>query len=362
MLRLLCTILIGLLMLGSFPEQTQAFDQQTEDEQQIVALVERKQQAVHNQKWSSYRKTIDLHNLNYVQEQKRWFDDAIKYMDPNTFRLQVQSIEKVGVDEYHVGVSETYHKNKRNHRINYMMKAVRTASGFKDGDFPFLSTKEDGITVKYMNESLEDQAHIALDTLKRAMFVFKQKFGWQPKLVEVKIYDRPEMFRHSVKMSLPLWAGGWHEHGESIKFIGGLTDAKTFAAGMVHELTHQMVSEMTRDNAAYWFQEGAAMYYEAHLLPGLHDDHPEQFTSLKVWSVPELEEADLEKLSAKDANRYYLSCYYWFNHLVNRVGEKKLQQIFEELANKPYMNQDSATKKDELNERTSQVLEHVVGW
>ena len=78
----------------------------------------------------------------------------------------------------------------------------------------------------------------------------------------MKLYHEPELFRQMVKPSLPEWAAGWNEAGQSIKFVGALRMDDwegSFASGLVHEVTHKMVSERTGDNAGTTATQGNDM-------------------------------------------------------------------------------------------------------
>jgi hypothetical protein len=331
------------------------------DEKIVRELIKQKEQAVNQKKWQSYLSVLHPAKKMYIQEQKRWFQDAAQYIDAGSFRLKVLSVVRLQKDQMCAWVHQSYTKNGRMYAVKFPLLFLRTNRGWKDADLAFKQLSSDYITVYYSDSSLQDQAHIALDTLNKAVYVFKQRFDWSPVRIEVKLYHDPELFRQSVKPSLPSWAGGWHEAGESIKFIGGLPGPGVFASGLVHELTHQMVSELTNDNAAYWLQEGAAMYYEVHLLPGLHDGHSLEWETKKKMSVSELEQTNLEQLSPREAARYYQTCYRLFSYLMETYGEKQMQKVFSVLRNSPAVDLDSSQKLQLLNRRTGEAVRLVLG-
>ncbi|SEN40688.1 peptidase MA family metallohydrolase [Lihuaxuella thermophila] len=331
------------------------------DEKMVRELVKQKEQAVNQRKWRSYLRLLDPAKKMYIQEQKRWFQDAVQYIDAGSFRLKVLSVVPLNKDQMCVWVHQSYTKNGKMYAVKFPLLFLRTRQGWKDADLAFKQLPSDFITVYYSDSSLEDQAHIALDTLNKAVYVFKQRFDWSPARIEVKLYHDPELFRQSVKPSLPSWAGGWHEAGESIKLIGGLPNSAVFASGLVHELTHQMVSELTNDNAAYWLQEGAAMYYELHLLPGLHDGYSLEWDTEQMMSVSELEHTNLERLSPREAARYYQTCYRLFSYLIETYGDQQIQKVFSVLRKSPPVDVDSSQKLRLLNEKTGEAVREVLG-
>ncbi|MBA4495596.1 peptidase MA family metallohydrolase [Paenactinomyces guangxiensis] len=326
----------------------------------VRQLMKQKEQAINQKNLSRFTAVLSPERKMYVLEQKRWFEDAVQHIDPGSFRLKVLSVFPDREDRLRAWIHQSYTRKGRVYAVKYPLLIVKTKQGWKDADLAFKQISNDSIVIHYSDPSLKDQAYIALDTIKKAVYVLKQRFHWSPKRIEVKLYEDPEVFRQSVKPSLPDWVGGWHESGQSIKFIGGPGDHKLFAAGLVHELTHQMVSELTNDNAAYWLQEGAAMYYEAHLLPGLHEDQWLDYTQQRrPITLVQLEQLNLERLTDREAYQYYLTCYQLFRFLVEEFGEERIQQLFMALQNLPNVDADSSEKIQLLNRRTREALKQT---
>lgn len=267
-------------------------------------LLKTKESAVRERDLKRFLSVIDSNNPFYVQEQKRWFADAIKVIEPTSYRLELLRIDQKQKNQLHIMVRQSYQQNGKRYVVQLPLLIRKTQAGWRESDLAFKQLKSDPIQVFYTIPALEESAHIALDIVKRALHVMKERNHWIAKRVEVKLYHDPEVFRQSVKPSLPFWAGGWHEARQSIKMVVNHRQSKWLASGLVHELAHQMVSELTNDNAAYWLQEGAAMYYEAHLLPGIHEEIPsiEEDQPAK-YSLTELKGMDLEKLPDKEADQ-----------------------------------------------------------
>lgn len=328
------------------------------EEKEMKAMLEQKEQALREKKWLDYRETLDLRNEFYLHEQKRWFQDAVRTMEPGSFQLSVKRIKKLDHQTAIAQIQQQYRMGKRLISFGYPLLLKKTKLGWKDADLAFLVRKKKGITVYYTHPSLQKQAEVALRTLEKAYAQLHKRWGWTTNKVEVKLYDRSDLFRQFVKPSLPTWAGGWHEANQSIKFIGGWGEERLFAAGLVHELTHQMVSELSNDNAAYWLQEGAAMYYEMHLLPRLLVQHPLDQLKRRM-TLAELEQAELEKLSSEEAAQYYLNTYLAFKSLVERRGEGPLRIWLTELSKYPYIDVDSSEKMEEINQRTREAWQRA---
>jgi hypothetical protein len=328
-------------------------------EMKILRLIKQKEKAVNEKKWKLYLHILNSGKPMYVQEQKRWFQDALKVMKPGSFHVHPVCFISLNEKQVKVQLEQTYRSNGEFHRVSFPMLFEDTKQGWKDSDLVFEHLGNQTITVYYTDASLRKLARLAFHSLRKGVEAFRHKYGWNAQRVEVKLYRDPDVFRESVKPSLPEWAAGWHEANQSIKFIAEKVDPAWFASGMIHELTHQMISELTNDNAAYWIQEGAAMYYEAHLLPDYHWVHsvPKRFQPL---SIAELENKRLERLPSDEASRYYLSAYFQFKHLVETYGEMKMKKVLETLKESPYIDVDSDQKIERLNQLTNAALGQVL--
>lgn len=338
MLSIILSLWIALFPSSDINEMKQIFDVQ--------------QQAINTNNLSAYLSTL-YDNEHYKQEQKRWFQDAVSFIEPKTFRIRVKNYHFISKDRYHVEIEQSYRKNNRLYSSVRPVEVKKTKEGWKDADLLSFEVKKGLITIKYSDPSLLDQADRALGILSHVSKVMAEKYLWQPSNIEVKLYADPEVFRQSVKLSLPAWAGGWNEAKQSIKLLVAKSDKASLTHGLAHEYTHQLLSDMTNDNAAYWLQEGAAMFYEAWISkeqPFIDEDfHP--------YTIEQLERLNLEQLSDEEASRYYLSCFIRFKDLVQQYGEKQLAKTFLKLRQYPYIDEDSAVKQQETNKRTKYIFQ-----
>jgi hypothetical protein len=326
----------------------------------IRTLIVRKEQAVNGRNFGRFLDVINRDLPFYVEEQKRWFQDAIRYVDPGTFRLQVLDMAKMDSGTFRVLVRQSWSHQAKRRQVVYPLLIKKTSAGWKDSDLAFAEIGTPVLKVRYTHPAQKQQAELAFSVLSKAVRALHVRYGWTPKRIEVKLYHQPEVFRQSVKLSLPEWAGGWHEANQSIKLVGGLRDSGWFAPALVHELTHQMVSELTHDNAAYWLQEGAAMYYEAHLLPELRAGHSVQvLEKTGPMLLEELKRTRLERLGDADALRYYLSAYVWFRAETEKRGESAWASVFSRLRGYPFLDLDGDEKREITNRLTDEAMKAV---
>lgn len=328
----------------------------------IEELIKEKEMAVNQQDRKRFLQLLNPSLSGYIQEQKRWFDDAIHYMDPNSFRLEIVKLVPGKEHQIYTWIKQSYRKQGQLFTVTYPLLFQETEAGWKDSDLPFYHLAQDQVVVHYTDKRLQVQAAVALDAVTKTVRSLGRKFDWDPQeQIEVKLYGDPEVFRQSVKLSLPDWAAGWYEAGQAIKFVGapGFSE-RVLASGMVHEVTHQMVSQLSGDNAAYWLQEGAAEYYQAHLLPGLKGEVNRKPLST-MWTFRQLEATHLESLPREQTEHYYIHCYDLYRYLVKKYGEEKIAEIFSLLAMTPAIDRDHGDKLTEMNQRTRTAMEKVLG-
>ncbi|SDX55804.1 hypothetical protein SAMN05444487_1252 [Marininema mesophilum] len=330
-------------------------------EKEVNRLVAQKALAVNKRNRQVFLEVIHPKMRTYLQEQKRWYDDAIRWVDPGTYQLKVVSLIPDKVHRVRVLLEQKYSHHGKVSSVKFPVIFQETEKGWKEADLPFYNLRRGSILVQYSDPDLSEKAHISLEAADRGVRVLGRLFGWRPHdRLEVKLYHRPEIFRQSVKLSLPSWAGGWHELGQAVKLIGTATasDSKLFSSSIVHEVTHQMVSELSGDNAAYWLQEGAAEYFQSHLIPGIRSEK-EVHHFKPYWRMSQLEKFNLERLPSKEAAAYYAQCYQFYRFLIEEEGFAKMKRLFSVLKLHPAVDQDSAQKLPLINKRTREALEKV---
>jgi hypothetical protein len=310
------------------------------------------QQAINTNNLPKYLSTL-YSDQHYKQEQKRWFKDAVSFIDPKSFHIKIKSYHFLSKGRYHVEIFQSYRKNHQLYTFIRPVEVIKTKQGWRDADSLAYERKKGSITIKYTDPKFLDQAERSLGILSHVSELMAHKYLWRPRNIEVKLYRDPEVFRQSVKLSLPTWAGGWNEAKQSIKLIIGETDVASLTHGLAHEYTHQLLSDMTNDNAAYWLQEGAAMFYEALVSK----ERPFKDENFHPYTIEQLERLNLEQLPDEAASQYYVSCFIRFKELVHQYGEKRIAKAFRELRQYPYIDEDSAMKQQETNERTDHVFQ-----
>lgn len=354
------TVVILCVALTGFPRAFAQYDGDgTEIETEIKQTVQMQSEAVNKGDWEQFKTFLWESDRPYIQERKRWFEDAVSHIDSGTFRMHIESIAPHKPGLLQVWIRQSYEQDGVRHSVLLPLIYQQTPDGWKDSDLLFHTMSRENVTVKFTDKQLSEQASIALNVAEKAIDAFKKRFNWEPDdPIQIKLYHQKEMFRQSVKLSLPQWAAGWNERGQAIKFVGTVephgTD-DTFASGIVHEITHRVISDLSHDNAAYWLQEGLAEYYQRHLLPGLRLQESEQLQP--HWTFEQLERLNLEELPVREAHLYYLHSYDVVRLFMREYGEKELKEWCEALKMYPEIDKESASKIPELNARTRDAFE-----
>jgi hypothetical protein len=121
-------------------------------------LFAQKEQALKEKNWHMYRATLDEVNQTYLHEQKRWFQDAVRVIEPGSFRLQLLQVKAVGRGTAVVQVKQSYRMGKKAVSLNYPLSLKKRTDGWKDADLAFSVLKHERISVYYSDPALEQEA------------------------------------------------------------------------------------------------------------------------------------------------------------------------------------------------------------
>lgn len=335
---------------------------------EIRQLVRIQEQAIWNGDAAAYMQTIDAGDPHYRQEQVHWYADAASFVRGKTYRRSVKEFLQLRSNHEVVALVEQLVADGRDtFRVQVPIRFRRTQEGWKDADLPFLQIEGTRSVAKVTHRRLLPLAAELLRRAEDARQRLSALYGWRPRHpVTLKLYGDKDWFRQSVKLSLPAWAAGWHEDGESIKLLadgrGFLRDEvkRFYHSAVIHEMVHQMLAELTNDNAAYWLHEGLAEHVTALLDTIPENDALPPVEPGSLWSWPELAAVQLERLPAELAEQYYRQARLVVAYLLDCYGDDALRAVFAKLREHPRMPESTAEKQDLLHLRTVQALEDVL--
>lgn len=325
----------------------------------IGQVVIQRQDAVLKRDREAFLRTVDAGNATYLVEQGHWFDDAARTV--KAFSLQVRDVKVTAPDLAQVSLTEAFTlTGGEQHSFDYQA-VYRLCDGFwKASDYAFDELHQDQVTVRHWDRP--NAAKGALQDELANLVWLTQTFGWQPASdLVIKLYPERDPFLYSIKPSLPTWVGGWNEAGEAIKFRAP-RDVPPDADGLLHESTHHMLSEMTNDNASYWFQEGLAGWTPGARAGKFDMNRLRQRLGGPLrWTLPELEAQDLESMEGPDVGAYYAEAFLVVKYLMDTYGLDRFKAITAELAKHPANPMTAAEKTSETNQLTRAALEKALG-
>jgi hypothetical protein len=340
----------------------------------IDQMFQMKEDAVNKRNEEQFLSLLHNKNSKYMKEAKNWYRDAIKYADSGSYQLRIIKVRPLDKGICRVTLKQSYRKNGKSFHLVFDTLVIRDKQNWLDSDVFFHEINQNNVIVKFSDPGLETMAQGGAIILNKFVANFNEKFGWTPhQKLELKLYNKSELFRQSVKLSLPEWAVGWNEYGESIKFVGDDGyDKKLFFSGLKHEVTHQMLGEMTNDNAAYWMHEGLATYYEVQFIKNetgkkevrqeevIHKEEKLELPRPR-WTIQEMMKVNLEELDTEEAKDYYYQAYLIMNYFIKNYGEDVLKNWMTELNKFPYVAVTTSEKLAGSNARTVQAFEKATG-
>lgn len=139
---------------------------------------------------------------------------------------------------------------------NHITYPINQLNGsWKVNDLPFEKISDGPIHIYYL-PSLKSKADQVLADVQELVDLYVQMFAWEPKEVNIKLYDSVEKISAST---------GWPTlYGVSVPFISNKFvvegDYEIAYGFMKHEIVHAMLAELTNDNAPHFLQEGLAIF------------------------------------------------------------------------------------------------------
>ena len=185
--------------------------------------------------------------------------------------------------------------------------------------------------------------------------------------VSIKIYEDKNTFLYNTKLSMPDWAGGWYESGESIKTYLYETTPETYEYLVRHEATHMLLAAATNDNAAYWMQEGFATTMPEYVTMGKlvinrKSTIKEALDAGKLPSVSEHVNTNIETLT----NIFDVRLYYGYSsamvvYLLEKTDDATLLRLFDELETYPYISLTMGEKVFDTQVITEKCFKKAMG-
>lgn len=164
---------------------------------------------------------------------------TLETLENGSIELQIN----MKLDETDVSNHITYPINKRN-------------GTWKVYDLPFNKLSDGSINLYYL-PSLENVAKSILADVKSIVDLYTQNFGWEPEVLNVKLYNSLEEISASVA-----WASlyGVATPFTSLKVLVEQDYTDVIHGLMKHEVVHMMLTDLTNNNVPDFMHEGLAIF------------------------------------------------------------------------------------------------------
>ncbi|WP_214850722.1 hypothetical protein [Exiguobacterium sp. s193] len=302
-------------------------------------------------------------NLFFKTEQIRWFEDIVT--DEHTItKTEVSSTNKLRIDFLTKNSFGECRENQATYKLRSSEKQVLICSL----DVQTIASSH-GFSISFfrsMHEEITLIEKIVFDILE--FFHKRLNRKLVPQGIHIILFDTPVNLASSIPTD---HAYGWYEHLESIKILipEFIEDKQTYLKKILsHELTHLLLSEISNDNLALYFQEGFALFLENWFIHQNNNSIESSCSQKKQVndSLEILEEFDsrlmtfslLNELRADQGVEIYHQGYLWTNYLISKYGLSHFLKFVESLCINNYVNERSLKKFKSNNNLTSAQVKH----
>ncbi|MGE8205557.1 hypothetical protein ACQKP0_13435 [Heyndrickxia sp. NPDC080065] len=293
--------------------------------------------------------------LGVMQKRKEgWnFDEVIK-------DINISSPDKGSIE---LEINMKKQKKKYSNHITYPI--IKIDGNWKMDDLPFMKRSDGPIQLYYL-PSLKNQAEAVLADVRKIVNVYMEKFPWDPKEVNIKLYDSLEELSASVPweslygVSLSLL---------SLKFLVETNNTDITFGLMKHEVVHTMLAEITNDNAPNFMQEGLAMF----ISDAITKEPSGEITFNLEGASTERETILLKNIKSFKPISYlntnytdgsidiYSLGYLVTNYLITTFGLDKYLEMLSELKKEDIIENDNENKEKIIFKRAINAMEKTYG-
>ena len=273
---------------------------------------------------------------------------TLETLENGSIELQIN----MKLDETDVSNHITYPINKRD-------------GTWKVYDLPFKILSDGPINLYYL-PSLESVAYKALTDVKSVVDLYTQNFGWEPEVLNVKLYDSLEEISASVAwvslygVALPF---------TSLKFLvqDGYTDVTHDL--MKHEVVHMMLADLTNNNVPTFMHEGLAIFLASSVIKDSfgnlemdfkHSEEREKFILENIEEIASIEMLNDVNYTDNSAEIYQVG-FLITNYLIQTEGLSKYLCMLALLKENEVIEDENPEFPQMAYERTVKALEQIYG-
>jgi hypothetical protein len=313
----------------------------------------------------NYQRFLSFQNSNnkyFFTEQKRWFKEVGRkeaqgyIFVPNIDEVKIFSKNK-GEMVFRLKIIRRSGREK-NYKIVYkILKNMENKWQLDDYNFHTYEFKH-GILL-YSEGANPEIVKNSIMITPVIIDEYIEKFEWSPTNLSIKIFSSLD----EISASIPSFtAYGWSEKNESIKILVPAYEKnpKVALKNMLrHEISHNMISDLTNDNASLYLQEGIAVYLEKNTEPNRLEEYINEVLKLEEFTLLSIK--DMNSKSYKDGRVIYHQGFLLTNFLIKMYGNQKFKELLNVLKSYQYIDERIEYKKSENDQLTFKSLELVYG-
>lgn len=304
-------------------------------------------------------------NKLFYNEQLRWIQEVI-YKKQHSYHIDVLlsnvqlTSSTLGEVVFQVTITKP-NKQSTTNKVSYQI--IKKENGWKLDDVSFNHIDGKEVTVFY-SDGLQSEATYYLNTAQKIIKFYKDTFDWEPDRLYIKLYSSVE----EISATVPWYQlAGWNEEGESIKVLVLKSNKDRTFQYLLHEIGHQVLSDLTNDNASLYLQEGFATFLQKSINNeeslSIHYNQASQY-AFHILILNQFNFLTIEELSNKnydESGDIYNYGFLTVNYLIQENGLDNFLAIGKPLSNYDYINKRAEHKMKELNDRSEKALEEIYG-
>ncbi|MEK5174484.1 hypothetical protein NST63_14920 [Heyndrickxia sp. FSL W8-0496] len=303
-------------------------------------------------------------NKLFYKEQDAWILGVyVKRKEGVSLTTKIRQLELTSLTKGNLTLQiDMKNKDKiYSNQITYTI--IKKGGKWKINDLPFKKMTNGPINLYYL-PSLEYQAAQVMKDLKKLVDLYIEYFDWDPKEVNVKLYDSLEELSASVPWET---VPGVSQSFISLKFFVDTTYSDVTYNIMKHEVVHTMLAEISNDNATEFMHEGLAIYISSAV-----SKDPQGNPRIDLNGVKERENILLDNIKTfkpinelnninytNDSGDIYSLGFLLTDYLISNYGMDKYLNLLSELKKEDIVDNYNEEKQQIVYKRVIKAMEKI---
>lgn len=276
-------------------EEVQVDDSIEKEQNALKSYFDNMIKAVEDNDRETFLSYQDETNELFYSEQEVWIEGLNKKktegwdISVNVNNIALETLENGSIE---LQINMKFDETDVSNHITYPINKLN--GEWKIYDLPFKKFSDGPINLYYL-ATMESVANIAFADVKSIVNLYTQNFGWEPEVLNVKLYDSIEEISASVA-----WASlyGVAVPFTSLKVLVQEAYTDVTHGHMKHEVVHMMLADLTNNNAPDFMHEGLAIFLATSVMRNSsgtlemdfkNSEEREKFILEKIQEIPTIE-------------------------------------------------------------------------